>query len=103
MSTIATRMTAQNQKTEPGNAQARTNPEVKGMPKPPGDDLASRIRMRAYEIYQMRRANGGAGSEMADWLQAEKEIKTPLQRHSRLGNSEFNFNSRSEILLASGG
>ena len=32
-----------------------------------------RIRRRAFEIYQARK--GASGDAMADWLQAEREVK----------------------------
>lgn len=35
------------------------------------------IRLRAFEISQTR--NGGPGDELADWIQAEREVKTRLE------------------------
>ena len=35
---------------------------------------ADTIRTRAYEIYQKRDGNGGAGDAASDWLQAEREL-----------------------------
>jgi len=34
--------------------------------------IEDRIRSRAYDLYLQR--NGGAGSEIDDWLQAEREL-----------------------------
>lgn len=39
-----------------------------------------RIRQRAYEIHQAR--GGAPGQDLADWLQAEREIKAEMQRAS---------------------
>ncbi len=39
---------------------------------------AETIRKRAEQIYQTRINNGGQGDELSDWLQAEKELKSPL-------------------------
>jgi Protein of unknown function (DUF2934) len=36
------------------------------------NELVEKIRERAYEIYLQR--DGGPGSELDDWLRAEKEI-----------------------------
>jgi hypothetical protein len=38
---------------------------------------ADRIRLRAYEIFQSRK--GGQGDPLADWMQAEQELKASKQ------------------------
>jgi hypothetical protein len=38
----------------------------------PAEDLAQRIRDRAYQIYKQR--NGAPGDPIADWLTAEDQI-----------------------------
>jgi len=40
--------------------------------------LRERIRRRAYELYLRR--GGQTGSELADWLQAEAEIRSALDQ-----------------------
>ena len=37
-------------------------------------DASETIRARAYELY-LRRGEGGAGDEMNDWLEAEREYR----------------------------
>lgn len=44
-------------------------------------DLESKIRLRAYELYQQRGFNGG--SEQEDWLQAEREVLARHPGHSQ--------------------
>ncbi len=39
------------------------------------------IRKRAYELYLAR--NGGAGSELDDWLKAEQELVSPAKPSRR--------------------
>ncbi len=39
------------------------------------------IRKRAYELYLAR--NGGAGSELDDWLKAEQELASPAKSSRR--------------------
>lgn len=39
----------------------------------PASDESERIRRRAYEIYESRRAAGRDGNPIIDWLQAERE------------------------------
>ena len=43
--------------------------------------LESEIRVRAYELYLQRGANGG--SEEEDWLQAEREVLARHPGHSQ--------------------
>ena len=47
---------------------------------PPAESLPleERIRRRAYEIYVQR--GNQAGSDLDDWLQAEKEIRQSVER-----------------------
>ena len=33
------------------------------------------IRQRAYELFQERQRKGAPGSDLSDWLQAEKEVR----------------------------
>jgi hypothetical protein len=40
---------------------------------PAGSDLTAEIEGRAYEIYLSR--NGAPGDPVADWLQAERELR----------------------------
>jgi len=40
----------------------------------PQPDIEEQVRLRAYEIFLER--NGGPGSELDDWLQAETEIRS---------------------------
>jgi len=39
--------------------------------------MEERIRQRAYEIYMAR--GGAAGDAMADWFQAERELRAGMQ------------------------
>lgn len=54
------------------------------LPSPPGspgrDDIASRIRARAHELYVDRQKNGGAGDALSDWLKAEREVQVAQPR-----------------------
>ena len=55
-------------------------------PQSAGDTTAAvpdreRIAMRAYELYLSR--GGSAGGEMEDWLKAEQELNSPLDRRNR--------------------
>jgi hypothetical protein len=43
-------------------------------------NLEEEIRRRAYEIYQQR--GGAPGSEMEDWLNAEREVRKRYQQQS---------------------
>jgi len=43
-----------------------------------GRSIIDRIRIRAFEISKAR--NGGPGDERADWLQAERELRTQSER-----------------------
>ena len=78
MSTLTTTNTSK-KKARSGD---RTQPQA-GLPVGATPDL---IRRRAYEIFQAR--NGGPGSQLSDWLQAEQELnrtsqKLPFVVHSR--------------------
>lgn len=44
-------------------------------------DLESEIRLRAYELYEQRGANGG--TEQEDWLRAEQEVLARHPGHSQ--------------------
>lgn len=44
-------------------------------PKITVQELEREIRAEAQKVYEARRAKGGAGDELADWLQAEKVVK----------------------------
>jgi len=41
------------------------------------EPMEERIRQRAYEIYMAR--GGAAGDAMADWFQAERELRAGMQ------------------------
>ncbi len=43
-------------------------------------NLEDEVRRRAYEIYQQR--GGGSGSEIEDWLTAEREVRKRYQQQS---------------------
>ena len=58
----------------PGSARA-AKPPIEMLPR------EERIRRRAYELY-LRRGNQ-TGSEIGDWLQAEEEILSALERKSQ--------------------
>ncbi len=62
---------------------------------PPSD----RVRVRAYEIYAARIANGAAGDAVSDWLQAERELA--LHEPSAASEVEIAIEERGERLLAS--
>ncbi len=51
-----------------GRASAASNPKAQD------SALYKRITQRAYELYEQR--GGQAGSELEDWLQAEREIRS---------------------------
>jgi Protein of unknown function (DUF2934) len=51
----------------PAPARAKKQPPIETLP------LEERIRRRAYELYVQR--GNESGSELADWLQAEEEIR----------------------------
>ena len=54
-------------------------------PKPPAAEshpTSEEIQLRAYEIYVERR--GAPGDELADWLQAEREL---LQKYAKTGRA----------------
>ncbi len=58
---------------EKGNARrAVQRVQVETVSGPPSEDMETRIRRRAYELYE---AHGpGQGSALEDWLQAEREM-----------------------------
>jgi hypothetical protein len=67
-----------------GDAEVAREEVVRGDAAPTEDgELGSieAIRARAYELY-LQRGDGGAGDEVNDWLEAEREY------HERRGESE---------------
>ena len=58
-----------------------------------------RIRARAYEIFQARQ--GAPGEPLADWLQAERELKAAAIEIPA-ANVESKARARGERLLAQG-
>jgi len=54
-----------------GRASAASNANAKELA------LFERIAQRAYELYEQR--GGRAGSELEDWLQAEREIRSAAE------------------------
>ena len=66
---------------------------VQGIPKTaePGPTLQDRIRQRAYELFQAK----SGGSEMQDWLQAEREILHEIAPHSESGTAPNKGNVKS--------
>lgn len=58
-----------------------STPALPSMSGPPGrEEVASRIRARAHELYQDRQKNSGAGDALSDWLKAEREVQAALPR-----------------------
>lgn len=53
-------------------------------PAPEDLPLEERIRQRAHELYLAR--NGGSGSDLDDWLQAEEEIQEAMEQE--IGDEE---------------
>ena len=51
---------------------ASSTTEADGLGTLQGDSLDDRIRRRAYELYLAR--GGAGGSEMEDWLEAERQV-----------------------------
>jgi hypothetical protein len=43
--------------------------------KPDLKDFLEEVKKKAFEVYQERIQSGVAGDDIADWFQAEKEIK----------------------------
>lgn len=41
-------------------------------------EVQEQIEVRAYQIYETRVRQNHNGSELTDWMQAEKEVKTKL-------------------------
>jgi glycosyltransferase involved in cell wall biosynthesis len=70
--TSKTRRTATTPKRTRSTIMTKTAGEVMGLMEPPHDD----IRRRAYEIYLGR--HGAPGDPVADWLQAERELRGQL-------------------------
>jgi hypothetical protein len=44
------------------------------------EEIEVRIRLRAYELYLTR--GGAPGSDVDDWLQAEREIRAEVSRRA---------------------
>jgi hypothetical protein len=44
------------------------------------EEIDVRIRLRAYELYLTR--GGAAGTDVDDWLQAEREIRADVSRRA---------------------
>jgi len=43
-----------------------------------GESISDKIRKRAQEIFEKR--GGSSGDALADWLEAEKQIKSELRK-----------------------
>jgi hypothetical protein len=71
--TSKTRRTATTPKRAPSTIRTKTAQEVMGAMTLPHDD----VRRRAYEIYLAR--HGAPGDPVADWLQAERELRGQLK------------------------
>lgn len=54
---------------------AKTSEETNKFPNIDLPEFLDEVEKRAYEFYLDRYANGTPGSDMSDWLKAEKEIK----------------------------
>jgi len=54
-------------------------PVAKKTKKPDLKNFLEEVEKRAYELYQERIKSGISGDDMADWFQAEKEIKEKYQ------------------------
>ena len=61
-----------------------------------------RVAARAYEIFQARNRDGGAGDEASDWLQAERELSVGVPNHSTSADLDFEARARGQTLLAGG-
>jgi len=57
----------------------------------PEATLEDRIRQRAYELFQAK----SGGSEMQDWLQAEREMLHETAPHSESGTAPNKDNAKS--------
>jgi len=64
----------------------------------PGEIPDERIRERAYELYEAR----SGGDAVSDWLQAERELRSALERASPLPEASAKARSR-QIGSPSGG
>lgn len=42
-------------------------------------EVQEKIQVRAYQIYETRVQKNKQGSQVSDWVQAEKEVKTKLK------------------------
>lgn len=71
-------------------------------PSPSTEVTTGRIQARAYQIYQARNGNGGAGDATSDWLQAERELKGSAPEPSAAADIEMRARARGERLLAGG-
>lgn len=81
---------------------SQRNPPIADRVSPPSTELsADRIRARAYEIYEARTANGGTVDPVADWVQAERELKATASV-PQASEVEVKAQARGERLLASG-
>ncbi len=63
---------------------------------PSAEALHDRIRARAYELYEVRTANGGAMDPASDWLQAEQEIRGATPGPNGAGDMEVKSQFRGE-------
>lgn len=63
---------------------------------PSAEALHDRIRARAYELYEVRTANGGAVDPESDWLQAELEIRVATPGPNGAGDMEVKTQFRAE-------
>ena len=71
-------------------------------PSPAGEITRESIQARAYQIYQARNGNGGAGDATSDWLQAERELNGAAPEPSAATDIEVKSRARGETLLAGG-
>ncbi len=58
----------------------------------PKATLEDQIRQRAYELFQQAKSGG---SEMQNWLQAEREILHAIAPHSKSGTAPNKHNAKS--------
>ncbi len=63
---------------EKGQQQLKAKAAVKCLSE---EQLVEKIRTRAYEVYEKR--GRIVGNETADWLEAEKLVKTQLYKDNR--------------------
>jgi len=60
------------------------------------------IQSLAYQIYLARRGTGRAGDATSDWLQAERELKSPAPEPSGVSAVDVRARARGDVLLAIG-